>query len=74
MRTVDAILDQVYGGKSAAAAALQLPSKNSPWNWAASGYFPALIAIKISLEAKEKGIDLPLNEIPVLDNKPGDAA
>ena len=72
-RTVDAVLDQVYGGKENAAAALGVV-KTAPYNWLSWGHFPLRVALKISREAKEKGIDLPLEEIPVLDNKPGDAA
>jgi hypothetical protein len=63
MQSVDAILNKVYGGKAQAHAALG-GSRSSPWNWAKNGHFPAAVAIKISLDAKERGIDLALDEIP----------
>ena len=65
MRSVTEILDTVYGGKAEASAALSR-NKSSPWNWERAGVFPAPVAIQISLDAKDRGIDLPLDEIPTL--------
>jgi hypothetical protein len=72
MRTVEAILEQVYGGKREAAGALKAKI-NAPWNWRKWGHFPLKVAVQISRDAEEKGIELPLEEIPVIGNKPGDA-
>lgn len=68
MQSVDEILTKVYGGKSEAAVALG-GSRSSPWNWAKSGHFPADVAIQISLDAKERSIELPLEEIPTYKNR-----
>lgn len=68
MRTVEAVLDAVYGGKEAAASRLGVV-KSAPWNWRKLGHFPARVAIQISHDASEKGLDLPLEEIPVLKKK-----
>lgn len=69
MRTVITILDDVYGGKENAAVALEV-GKTAPYNWLSWGHFPLRVALKISRAAKDKGIDLPLEEIPVLQEKP----
>jgi hypothetical protein len=68
MQSVDEILTSVYGGKAKAHAALG-GARSNPWNWAKNGHFPAAVAIKISLDAKERGIELPLEEIPTLDKR-----
>lgn len=66
MQSVEAILNKVYGGKAEAHAALG-GSKSGPWNWAKAGHFPARIAIQVSLDAKARDVELPLNEIPTID-------
>lgn len=66
MQSVETILNKVYGGKAGAHAALG-GAKSSAWNWSKAGYFPASVAIKIAIDAKERGIELPLDEIPTLE-------
>lgn len=68
MQSVEAILDKVYGGKAKAHAALG-GSKSSPWNWVKAGHFPPHVAIQISLDAKDRGIELPIGEIPTIKNR-----
>ena len=68
MRTVDEILEQVYGSGAEAASALGV-LKTAPYNWKKWGHFPARIAIQIFMEAKRKRIALSLAEIPTLENK-----
>lgn len=65
MKTVSAVLDEVYGGRVPAAKALGVV-KSAPSNWLKWGHFPAHVAIKISQDAASKNIELPLDAIPVL--------
>jgi hypothetical protein len=68
MRTVEAILTDVYGGLSKAAPHLGA-KKSAPWNWKKWGHFPASVAIKIFEDAKRQGMNLPMGEIPTLERK-----
>jgi hypothetical protein len=74
MKTVEAILEAVYGGKEAAASRFDVV-KSAPFNWRKWGHFPARIAIQISEDARQKGMDIPLADIPVMKKKrPGVSA
>ncbi len=65
MKSVGDVLDEVYGGRVPAAKALGVV-KSAPSNWLKWGHFPAHVAIKISQDAANKRITLPLESIPVL--------
>lgn len=69
MQSVSDILEQVYGGREQARAALGR-NKSSPSNWKKAGRFPLRVAIQISQDAKARGIDLELDAIPTLDSVP----
>lgn len=69
MRTVEAVLEVVYGSDQKVAAQSLGVKPNAPWNWLKAGHFSANAAIKIAEDAREKGVDLPLSEIPTLDKK-----
>lgn len=68
MRTVKAVMDDVYGDQESAASALGVV-KTAPYNWLKLGHFPVRVAVRIASDAKDKGLDLPLEVIPHLDNK-----
>lgn len=73
MRTVEAVLEAVYGTPQKDATKKAADSigvkRHAPWNWLKLGHFSANAAIKIAEDAKEKGVDLLLSEIPTLDKK-----
>lgn len=73
MRTVDEILDAVYGTKTKAALALGVV-RSAPWNWRKWGYFPRAIAFQIAKDANAKGVPLEIGEIPVSTANAGAAA
>lgn len=64
MKTVDEILDAVYGGKPQAAIALK-KKRTAPWNWRTRGFFPKAVAFAILEDASKKGLMLALSDIPV---------
>jgi hypothetical protein len=72
MRTVDEILEAVYGTKTEAALALGVV-RSAPWNWRKWGYFPRAIAFQIAKDAGAKGVRLEIAEIPVATVRAGAA-
>lgn len=72
MRTVDEILETVYGTKTAAALALGVV-RSAPCNWRKWGYFPRAVAFQIAKDANAKGVSIEIDEIPVLSVRAGAA-
>lgn len=73
MKTVSEVLDLVYGKDANHAEALKVgPSAVS--NWRTWAYFPAHVALQILTDAAERGVDLPVGEVPTKNNRVGEAA
>jgi hypothetical protein len=68
MKTIDEILLRVYGDQNKAQEALGV-GRTAIANWRTWGYFPRVRALTIALDAREKGLRLKLEEIPIPRNR-----
>jgi hypothetical protein len=72
MLTVPQVIEKVYGKATKAADELGVqPSAVS--NWKAAGQFPARLAASILIHARERDIDLDIEQIPFSTQVKGDA-
>lgn len=68
MQTVEAIVKEIFGKSGAAAKSLGVkPSAVS--NWKAWGYFPARMVGPILKRARERGIEISVDDIPATPEK-----
>lgn len=66
MLTVDDVLKSIYDGDDLAAAAALGVGRTAVLNWRAWGYFPTRLVIPIWKHAKDRGIDIDIATLPVM--------
>jgi len=65
MKSVETVLQSVYGGKLQAAERFGLV-KTAPFNWLKTGHFPARLVPQIVADAEAVGVDISAADVPIL--------